>query len=155
MLQIRRHLKENQYDIGIFAGVGIVSKPIIDCFSMFCLNAHPAPLPKCRGGGALENTLNHKLHPASTVHIATEEIDAGDIFSIKRVELKNNDTWESVRLKCDVYCCQNMAEVVRLIIDGNVPERIPNNGPLHYWSQCNISVQRNAEKQLRHLISQL
>ena len=75
-----RFIQINKLDIGVFGGVGIVSDVIIKSFKSYCINAHPAPLPECRGGGALEYTLYNNLRPQITIHYATAEVDGGDVI---------------------------------------------------------------------------
>lgn len=128
-------LQDNNYDYALFGGVGIVSKPIINSIKKFCINAHPAPLPECRGGGALECTLYKKLQPGVSIHIATPGIDEGKI--IKKIELefkcKSDFNFQYISAKLTELCAIELANVAKEILDDMVIEYKDNDGHLNYW----------------------
>uniref|UniRef100_UPI004048A89F formyltransferase family protein n=1 Tax=Aliarcobacter sp. TaxID=2321116 RepID=UPI004048A89F len=148
-----RIIKNINADIGVFAGVGIVHGLIIEEFSKFCLNAHPAPLPQCRGGGALENTLNYGLKPSASVHFGTAEIDEGKIIKIKELKIDKYDTFNSITTKLTILCAELLSEVVIDINNNKKLDLIENNGKLHYWKDCSINIQKNSYKNLKKLLS--
>lgn len=148
-------IEDIEADIGIFAGVGIVDGLIIEKFNRFCLNAHPAPLPECRGGGALENTLNYGLKPSASVHFGTVGIDEGKIIKIKELEIDKDDTFNSISTKLPILCAELLTEVVISINNDEIFDLIENNGKLHYWKDCNVNIQKNARKNLEKLLSKL
>lgn len=128
-------LQDNNYDYALFGGVGIVSKPIINSIKKFCINAHPAPLPECRGGGALECTLYKKLQPGVSIHIATPGIDEGKI--IKKIELefkcKSDFNFQYISAKLTELCAIELANVAKEILDDMIIEYKDNDGHLNYW----------------------
>lgn len=142
-------------DIGIFGGVGIVDGLIIEKFNRFCLNAHPAPLPECRGGGALENTLNYGLQPSASVHFGTARIDEGKIIKIKELKIEKDDTFNSISTRLTILCAVLLTEVIVSINNDEELDLKENNGKLHYWKDCNIDIQKNARKNLKKLLSKL
>jgi folate-dependent phosphoribosylglycinamide formyltransferase PurN len=148
-------LKLSGYELGVFAGVGIVSEYIIGSFSHYCLNAHPAPLPLCKGGGALENTLNLGLPPSVSIHKAIKEIDGGAIFSVTKLELVKSDTFESVYKKLSILCCISMAKAVRQILDEESIMWSENVGTLYYWNECSEQIQKNVRYVLKKKLSEL
>ena len=149
-------LNNANYDIGVLAGVGIVSEPILNSFEQYCLNAHPAPLPFCKGGGALENTLNKNLTPAVSVHKAVRDIDGGEILDIVNLKLSKNDSFDSVYRKLTILCCITMAKNVRSLVSGERPTFSENiGGKLHYWAECNEHIQRNARRNLKKMLADL
>jgi folate-dependent phosphoribosylglycinamide formyltransferase PurN len=128
-------LKLKGYDYALFGGVGIVGEPIISSIKKFCINAHPAPLPDCRGGGALECTLYKKLNPAVSVHIATPGIDEGEV--IKKTELefkcKSDFDFQYISAKLKELCAIELANVAKEIVDKVDFEYENNDGHLNYW----------------------
>ncbi len=154
-VMVDRILKDEQPDIGILSGVGLVHKEIIDRFSRFCLNGHPAPLPQCRGGGAVQFTLFNNLVPSASIHYATPEIDAGKILIVKPLELKKDDTIESISMRLTMHTAELIALVAEKIIKEESLMEIENNGNLNYWKNCTKKVQKTAEKNLKYQLRQL
>jgi methionyl-tRNA formyltransferase len=150
-----KFIQDGGFDIGILAGVGIVDEIIINAFSRYCLNAHPAPLPQCRGGGALVNTLAYGLQPAVSVHLATAGIDEGGILVVQPLKLQKGDSYESVNLRLAVLCAETLAMVAARIVSGCVIEPETNSGKLHFWKDCTISRQRQAERTLKAMLREL
>jgi folate-dependent phosphoribosylglycinamide formyltransferase PurN len=153
--ETHEYLQTSKFDIGVLGGVCILSEGVINCFRKYCLNAHPAPLPQCRGGGALENTLYQGLKPSVSIHIVTPEIDGGDILKVVPIKLDPNDNFFTVGLKLCVQCHRVLATVVADILSGKNLEKISNDGKLYYWKECNIDVQKKAEKNLKRLLAEL
>jgi hypothetical protein len=148
-------IEQENFDIGLLAGVNIVDRVIIEAFRTVCLNAHPAPLPQCRGGGALINTLNQGLQPAVSVHVATAEIDEGEILRVTPLRLLKDDSYDSITLRLALLCANTLAEVALELSNGKPVEGVPNHGELHYWKDCNIRRQRAAMRQLQKLLEDL
>lgn len=148
-------IERKQFDIGLFAGVDIVDGAIINAFSKICLNAHPAPLPQCRGGGALINTLYQNLKPAASVHIATAEIDAGEILRVSNLPLQKDDSYNSIELRLTLLCADILAEEALELSRGKLINGTPNNGELHYWKECTLERQRAAMRRLQKMLQEL
>lgn len=149
-------LKSSRYDIGVLAGVGIVSELVLDTFSQYCLNAHPAPLPFCKGGGALENTLNEDLIPAVTIHKAVPDIDGGEILDVVNLELMKSDSFDSIYRRLTILCCITMVMNLKRVISAErVQFRENLGGRLHYWIECNEHIQKNARINLKKMLADL
>lgn len=148
-------IEQERFDIGLFAGVDIVDGDIIDAFGVCCLNAHPAPLPQCRGGGALINTLFYGLWPAVSVHVATAGIDEGEILRVTPLPLNKNDTYDSINLRLTLLCADTLADVAQGLVGGTPVKGQPNGGVMHYWKDCTIERQRVAIRRLKQLLEGL
>lgn len=148
-------IKDLDLDIGVFGGVGIVDGLIIDEFNKFCINAHPAPLPECRGGGALENTLRYGLKPSVSVHFATAEIDGGKIIKVTELLLSKDDSFNSVSFKLTILCAKSLAKIIIGIQNDETYQLTENNGKLHFWKDCNINIQKIARDNLKRLLWKL
>lgn len=144
-------LEKEKYEIGLFAGVGIVHAEIIGMFSRFCLNAHPAPLPECRGAGAIQFTLHKGLQPAASVHYATGDIDAGSILLVSEIEVFESDSINSLSDRLTIHAAEKLVEVTSLFLSGRKLNELPNSGKLNYWKNCNQDIQRSAEDALCNL----
>jgi phosphoribosylglycinamide formyltransferase-1 len=80
------------------AGFGtILNKPIYDDFTNRILNTHPSLLPSFPGWHAVEEALKYGVKVTGcTVHIATEEVDAGPILSQEAIQVLKDDTKETL-----------------------------------------------------------
>jgi methionyl-tRNA formyltransferase len=146
-----KFLEKEKYDIGLFAGVGIVHAEIIGLFAKFCLNAHPAPLPECRGGGAIQFTLHKGLQPAASVHYATSEIDSGSILLVSEIEVLESDTINSLSDRVTIHAAEKLVEVTLLILSGKKMIELQNFGKLNYWKHCTKDIQMSADAALLKL----
>jgi phosphoribosylglycinamide formyltransferase-1 len=80
------------------AGFGtILGKGMFDAFPGHILNTHPALLPSFPGWHGVEDALAYGVKVTGcTVHIATEEVDAGPILAQEAVVVESDDTVESL-----------------------------------------------------------
>ena len=140
-LRVQEIIKDGQYAVGILGGVGILKSNIIDLFSMFCLNSHPAPLPECPGGGALEYTLALGLLPACSIHVVTEKVDSGDIVDVRKLALSSEDSFFHVRERLNFLCGQVMADVVLELVNGRSLGFSKNDGKMRLWRHCSHEIQ--------------
>jgi len=154
-VQTLKIIQDNSFDIAIFAGVGIVDSVIINALNEYCLNGHPAPLPECRGGGALENTLYYDLDPAVSIHYGTAGIDEGEILRVTPVVLSKKDTFQSISLKLTTMCANELAEVTNSLLNGVTFNTTKSDGKLHYWKNCNKDIQKKALKNLSLKLSSI
>ena len=147
-----KYLKDKKYDYALFAGVGIVKNKVIEQIQKQCINAHPAPLPQCRGGGALECTLFNKLNPSVSVHIATEGIDEGDIFAVKSLKLYPNDNFLTLTNRLTELCAIELVDVTKKILNAEPINLIKNNGELNYWKDWSDFKQIQARANLKRML---
>jgi phosphoribosylglycinamide formyltransferase-1 len=91
-------LRAHDVDVVVMAGFGtILAKPIFDAYAGRILNTHPALLPAFPGWHAVEEALAHGVKlTGTTVHIATEEVDAGPILAQEAGPVLPDDTGDSL-----------------------------------------------------------
>ena len=91
-------------ELVVMAGFGtILAKPIFDRWPGRILNTHPALLPAFPGWHAVADALDHGVKlTGCTVHVATEEVDAGPILAQAAVEVRPDDTVESLHERIKV-----------------------------------------------------
>lgn len=154
-VQTSKIIEDLNCDIGIFGGVGIVDGLIIKKFNKFCLNAHPAPLPECRGGGALENTLYYGLNPSVSVHYGTAGIDEGEIINVNELKLNKNDSFNSIANKLTILCAKSLLKAITDFEKNVIPISKENKGKLHYWKDCNLNIQKTARSNLKKILSKI
>jgi phosphoribosylglycinamide formyltransferase 1 len=81
-------------DLVAIAGFGtILSKPFIDTFGGRAVNTHPALLPSFKGWHAVRDALEFGVKVTGcTVHLVTEDVDAGPILAQEAVPVLAGDT---------------------------------------------------------------
>lgn len=97
---------QNVADVLVRRGIGLIamagfmtifSPEIFLPFRDRILNSHPSLLPKFKGDHAVRDALaSGDKVTGCTIHIATEELDAGPILAQQSVEIRNDDTEETL-----------------------------------------------------------
>ncbi len=115
-------------DLVVYAGfMTILDSQIVDAFPYKMMNVHPALIPSFCGKGfyglhvhdaVLESGV--KLTGA-TVHFVTEDCDAGPIIMQKAIDIKNDDTSETLQKRVMEQCeWQILPKAVSLFCEGRI-----------------------------------
>lgn len=85
-------------DLVAMAGFGTILGPgMFDAYPGHILNTHPALLPSFPGWHGVEDALAYGVKVTGcTVHVATEDVDAGPILAQEAVAVEPGDTVESL-----------------------------------------------------------
>jgi phosphoribosylglycinamide formyltransferase 1 len=85
-------------DLVVMAGFGtILAAPVFAAFGGRILNTHPALLPAFKGWHAVDDALAAGVKVTGcTVHVATEAVDDGPILAQEAVEVRDDDTVETL-----------------------------------------------------------
>ena len=121
-------LVEAEIDLVVLAGfLTIIDEQVYEKFPNRILNVHPALIPSFCGKGfyglhvheaALEKGVRVS---GATVHIVTPECDAGPIVLQKAVEVKQDDTPETLQKRIMVEAeWKILPEAVKLFCDGKI-----------------------------------
>ena len=121
-------MEEAGIDLVVLAGfLTIIDEQVYERFPNRILNVHPALIPSFCGKGyyglrvheaALEKGVKVS---GATVHIVTPECDAGPIVLQKAVEVKENDTPESLQKRImEEAEWKLLPEAVKLFCDGRI-----------------------------------
>jgi phosphoribosylglycinamide formyltransferase-1 len=95
--QLVKVLRAHDVDVVAMAGFGTVVPTLPAAFPGRVLNTHPALLPAFKGWHAVRDALALGVQvTGTTVHIATEEVDAGPILAQEAVEVLPDDTEETL-----------------------------------------------------------
>ena len=91
-------LQEAQVDLVILAGyMRLLSKQFIHAFPHRILNIHPSLLPAFPGLDAQQQALDHGVKiTGCTVHFVDEDLDHGPIIIQRAVEVREDDTVETL-----------------------------------------------------------
>ena len=94
-------LKEKNVDLVVLAGyMRILSSYFIKMYKNKIMNIHPALLPSFPGLHAQRQAVEYGVKVSGcTVHFVDEGVDSGPIILQKAVEVKDNDTEESLAEK--------------------------------------------------------
>jgi phosphoribosylglycinamide formyltransferase 1 len=111
-------LKRHQVDVVAMAGFGtVLGPPIFDVYSGRILNTHPALLPAFKGWHAVRDAIEAGVKvTGTTVHIATEEVDAGPILAQEPVRVEPGDTEDSLHERIKVVERRLYPETIRLFL---------------------------------------
>jgi phosphoribosylglycinamide formyltransferase-1 len=91
-------LERHGVDLVAIAGFGtILSEPFVDSFGGRAVNTHPALLPAFKGWHAVRDALAAGVKVTGcTVHLVTEDVDAGPILAQEAVPVLDDDTEETL-----------------------------------------------------------
>ncbi len=109
--KMRDILLEEKADLVVYAGfMTILDEQVCKAFPYKMMNVHPALIPSFCGKGY----YGLKVHQAvlsrgvkvtgATVHFVTEECDGGPIILQKAIEIKQNDTPETLQRRVMEQC---------------------------------------------------
>ena len=121
-------LEEAGTDLVVLAGfLTIIDEQVYERFPNRILNVHPALIPSFCGKGFYglhvhESALEKGVKVSgATVHIVTPECDAGPIVLQKAVEVKEDDTPETLQKRImEEAEWKILPEAVRLFCDGKI-----------------------------------
>jgi methionyl-tRNA formyltransferase len=149
-------LKEENADVVIVAGAGILSENLIKEAKKFFLNAHPGLLPYYRGVDVLQAAVLNGDEPYVTLHQIDAGVDTGSILGIEKIPLEKGDTFNSLREKSIEIAGKMIAETVVRINNGEPLEEKENNKELgRQFYMMTPEVLKKAEKKLKNLISRI
>jgi phosphoribosylglycinamide formyltransferase-1 len=91
-------LQARAVDLVAIAGFGTILSPsFVETFGARALNTHPALLPAFKGWHAVRDALEAGVDETGcTVHLVTEDVDAGPILAQEAVPVLDGDTEETL-----------------------------------------------------------
>lgn len=125
--EIIKCLKEREVELVVLAGyIRMLTPLIINEFRNRMINIHPALLPSFGGEGWYGEKVHQGVLDAGckvsgcTVHFVTEGVDKGPIILQKAVEVKENDTPETLAARILVEEHKLLPEAVQLFSEGRL-----------------------------------
>jgi phosphoribosylglycinamide formyltransferase-1 len=115
---MRDWLRSRDLEVVVNAGYDrILSPAFVSAFAGRILNIHPSLLPAFAGGmDAVERALAHGVKVTGcTVHLVTDEVDAGPILLQAAVPVLPGDTIERLRARIQVEEHRILPEAIELI----------------------------------------
>lgn len=123
-------LKNYRPDLVVYAGGGILRRPLLDIPRLGVLNAHGGPLPAFRGMNSGEWALFHGVTPEVTVHFIDAGVDTGPILLRRPVPV---ESWQDIptgRGESTRASVEALLEAVDLVARGGyeVQPQSPDDG---------------------------
>jgi len=120
--QILKKLKEKNIGLVVFAGyMKMVGPDILKAYKDKIINIHPALLPCFKGTEGIKDAFDYGVKVTGvTIHFVDEGMDSGPIIMQEAVEIKSNDTQET--LSKNIHKVENRIypEVIRLFVEGRL-----------------------------------
>lgn len=119
-------LKQYEADVYVVAAFGqILSKEILDMPKFGCLNIHASLLPKYRGASPIQYAIiDGEKETGVTIQQMNEGIDTGDILYKKKIQIADDDTFETLHDKLLVLGGEAITEALPLLESGQIiPEK--------------------------------
>ena len=99
----------------------MVTPVMLDAFPDRVVNLHPALLPSFKGAHAIQDAFDAGVKVTGvTVHLANEEYDKGPIIAQRAVEVREDDTVDTLEERIHEVEHVLYPEVLRLVAEGRV-----------------------------------
>lgn len=115
-------LQRHDVDLVVLAGyMMLVTRGLLDRFPNRVINLHPSLLPSFPGATPIEDTMDYGARVTGvTVHFVDEGADTGPIILQEPVEIKYNDTVDSLRSRIHEVEHRLLPQAIELIASGRV-----------------------------------
>jgi len=90
--EVIKILEKQSPKLGIIAGARIISKKVIDMFSIGIINFHPGDLPEIRGLYSIPKAIKKGNKIKITAHLIDSNIDAGQLIKKREVKVFKDDS---------------------------------------------------------------
>jgi phosphoribosylglycinamide formyltransferase-1 len=112
-------LKQHDVEFICLAGfMRILSAGFVNSWRGRMLNIHPSLLPAFKGAHAVRDALNSGAKESGcTVHLVTEEMDAGEIIAQARVPIFSDDTEEKLHQRIHLQEHLLYPQALKLLIN--------------------------------------
>ncbi len=125
---VRDALVEEKADLVVYAGfMTILDSQVVEEFEGRMMNVHPALIPSFCGKGFYGLRVHRAVLDSgvkltgATVHFVTEDCDAGPIIIQKAIDVKNDDTPESLQKRVMEQCeWKILPKAVSLFCQGRI-----------------------------------
>ncbi len=120
--EIIDELKKRDVELVCLAGyMRLLSARFVRAFPGKIINIHPSLLPAFKGLDAQRQAIDYGVKVSGcTVHFVDEALDHGAIIAQKTVEVKDNDTAESLAARILEYEHALYVEAVKRIAEGKI-----------------------------------
>jgi phosphoribosylglycinamide formyltransferase-1 len=119
--EIIAELKKRDVELVCLAGyMRLLSGDFVKAFPNRILNIHPSLLPSFKGLHAHEQAIEYGVKISGcTVHFVDEHLDHGAIILQKAVEVKDDDTADTLSKRIIKYEHEAYVEAIKLVVSSN------------------------------------
>ncbi len=119
--EVVTELKKRNVELVCLAGyMRLLSKEFVRAFPNKIINIHPSLLPSFAGLDAQRQAIEYGVKISGcTVHFVNESLDNGAIIAQKVVEVKEDDTAETLSARILEHEHALYVEAIRRIVEGN------------------------------------
>jgi phosphoribosylglycinamide formyltransferase-1 len=112
-------LADHRIDLVVMAGWGTIFAPsVFEAYAGRIVNTHPALLPAFKGWHAVRDALAYGVKVTGcTVHVATAEVDEGPILAQEAVEVRPDDTEETLHERIKAVERRLYVKTIREILE--------------------------------------
>ena len=119
--QVVKALRSHDVELVVMAGFGTVIPRIVDSYGGRALNTHPALLPSFKGWHAVRDALAAGVKVTGwTVHVVTDEMDAGPIVAQEAVPVLPGDTEETLHERIKEVERRLYPKVIKAVMEGEI-----------------------------------
>ena len=120
--QVVAVLQKHDIDVVLSAGFGTVIPKAVESFPGRMLNTHPSLLPSFKGWHAVRDALDYGVKiTGCTVHIVTEEMDVGPILAQEAVEVRPDDTEDTLHARIKDVERHLYPATIKAVMEGTLP----------------------------------
>lgn len=132
---LKDHTITHNADIIVVAAYGLLlPKHILESTKYGCINIHPSLLPRWRGAAPIQHTiLAGDKETGVCIMNMTEELDAGDILAIQKINIDDSDNYLTLHDKLSQIGAEMLIKVMNNI--ENVTATPQNNNGITYASK--------------------
>ena len=120
--EVVRNLRKKNVELVVLAGfMRLLSSYFIKEYKNRIMNIHPALLPSFKGTHGIKDALTYGAKVTGpTVHFVDEELDHGPIILQKPVEIRDDDTEETLLERVHQEEHKIYPEAVKLFVEGKL-----------------------------------
>ena len=119
-----RGIQDEEPDLIVFTGGGLIRSGILDIPKLGTLNCHMGPLPQYRGMDVVEwPVLEHGRSTAElglTVHFMDKGVDTGPVLMSKRIRFDDLNTFRQIRDRMEPQMVRMMVKAVKALQEKDV-----------------------------------
>lgn len=132
--EITDFVKKFEKPAGVLVSFGrIIPQEIIDLFTPAIVNVHPSLLPKYRGPSPIESAiLNGDKKTGVSLMKLSKEMDAGDVYSQKEIELSKTETASGLYKTCGEIGAEMLVRNLPKIISGEIKGQKQDDSQAEY-----------------------
>ncbi len=146
-------LSELSPDMIIVAAYGkILPKNVIDYPTFGCINVHGSYLPQYRGAAPMQRAIiDGNEYTGVTIMKMDVGIDTGDMIAREKIEILENDNFETMHDKIGAIGAKLLVKTVKTIVDGMASYEKQNDAEANYAAKiekadCALDFSRSAKE---------